>query len=171
MTGCGPATSEKTDFEQYLDAIPELELPLTIRCDGDFNWFTGQIPEEPKDRFIPSNGSPGIMGKITFNDTISGVIYLYPADSELPILKTYRLSGILIDSLQMIDQYCGLEYESEGYSWINIQDDQIELSDTTRYWERDENHEKIPNTDRTERRYSLFQVASDGKIGKTIPTR
>lgn len=159
--------SPKTDFEVYLHSIPELGTPFSIRCDGEFTYANEVVPDSLWQKFRPE-GFPDVMAKISYNDSIVGVIYVYPADFALPLLMTYNDRGIPIDSLQLIDRYCGLEYESEGYGWVRINGHQIELSDTTKYWARDEEHELIPNTNRTEMRKATFEVAPNGQIIKLL---
>lgn len=163
QVSCGSIDNKKREFKKYLQSIPELKIPLTIRCDEEFIRVNNVVPTMLKEKFLPS-GNPDIMGKIIFNDSAVGVVYLYPADSEMPVLKTYSLTGNPIDSLQMIDRYCGLEYESEGYSWIKLNKGQIELSDTTKFWKRDSQHEKVPDTDQIEMRKTKFKVVPNGKI-------
>ena len=83
----------KIDFQEYLDIIPQVELPLKFDCDAGF-----EVPEidSEKNELILKKFKPEgatIIGKLYSNKKESAILYGYPADIFYPIISETDNTG------------------------------------------------------------------------------
>lgn len=114
---CDPA-KEPNGFDVYLKQLPKQELPLSGVCYNEVPWKKNQI----SDSLIAIYGreSSRVAGLLWETERYTAVLYLYPADVELPIIYTTDRNGKKIDSLQMYDSWCGDFETGYGCSWFEI---------------------------------------------------
>lgn len=157
-------TNEKqTEFERYSNQIKMIKLPLETNCDEYLTSFKNDIP----DSLIKFYGFElsKIYGKLAENENYTAIIYLYPADDVLPIIKTTDKNGNKIAVLSLNESYCGSDENFWGVSWAKIYEDlSIQLGDSSITFERDENGVIKEETKKIEVRNRHFFIDDNGQI-------
>lgn len=105
--------SQKTDFEQYVESIPILELPFELST----NDTIAHIPIE--NPFLPEGAA--LLGRLQSNNDKHLILYSYPADIRLPILEIYNSKGEKLNTLPLFD-YGKCPLTASGYSRFEITD-------------------------------------------------
>lgn len=91
----------QNDFEDYLELIPQLDLPLKFECE------TGFVPaihvfyqSELIKKFLPEGAT--IIGKLTSGDNPK-IIYGFPADIFFPMIYCYDEEGSILEELKVFE--------------------------------------------------------------------
>ncbi|MEL6842761.1 MAG: hypothetical protein AAFP02_06050, partial [Bacteroidota bacterium] len=71
VQSCSNQSTPPTEFETYLNSIPEITLPLLKRCDADFWSVDANIPEGLNKQFLPEEGVR-TFGKLSLSDSTMG---------------------------------------------------------------------------------------------------
>jgi len=157
-------TNEKqTEFEKYANEIEKIKLPLETNC----NEWLSSSQKGISDSLIKSFGIEfsNVYGKLSENENYTAIVYLYPADDVLPIIKTTDKNGNKIAVLSLYENYCGEDENFWGVSWARINEDlSIQLGDSLVTFERNENGEIIEETKKTEVRNRYFYIDNNGQI-------
>ena len=158
-------TFEQRVFDDYLKAIPTVELPLNLKCDVE--------PIDPVLGFdsmtIEKYGQKysSVFGKIAVRENFTAIIYLYPADIVLPIIQTTDRQGNKISEFKVYELYCGADEFFCSTSWATIMEDlTIVLRDSTAMYERNLKGEIIEDTKKIEVRNRKFQIDNKGQINE-----
>ena len=150
-------------FAQYLEMIPELTLPYETGC-GSYYPNYPEIPDSINikysrwDLYFPYRRFP-----TTGNFQL--VMYLAPADIELPIFYTYTNRGDTIATKQMFFGYCGGEpgYYHKEHFRLDEQMILIHFDSTWRH-EVDEDYNEIEGTETFEAVTTNFKINADGEF-------
>jgi hypothetical protein len=156
---------KQISFDEYLTAIPEIKLPLDIKCDVELDGSFFKFNSKTINKFGQENSK--INGKIAQTDNFAAIIYLYPADIILPIIQTTDFMGNKISELKIYERWCGEDEFSWGTSWANISKDlTITLSDSVIIYKRNDKGEIIENSKVTEVRHRGFYIDKNGVINE-----
>jgi len=159
--------NEQRIFDDYLKAIPAIELPLNLKCDvepvGSTLGFNDATIEKYGQKYSE------IFGKIAVRENFAAIIYLYPADIVLPIIQTTDRQGNKIAEFKVYEEYCGADEFFWSTSWVTIMEDlTIVLKDSTIMYERNCEGEIIEETKKKEVRQRKFQIDNKGKINEKL---
>lgn len=91
----------KTDFQQYVDSIPTLDLPYEFSSSDEMIHF-----DNPKSQ-VPEGAM--LMGKLPSLDNVHLIIYSYPADIRLPVLEVYDNDGKKRSETPLLKYNCLLD--------------------------------------------------------------
>lgn len=150
-------------FKAYLSYFKNQSLPLTIKgCEFDVSGlkeFDGRnfkaFNEDQSYAYcrIPTNGK--FIALLSFN----------LADCYLPILRTYDITGNLIDKKMIAIGLCGSDcgYKCEEFMAIDINSN-IYVSDTINQYDCDDNSDEIPGTRKKYLIYRTGKLQPNGKI-------
>ncbi|SMO92774.1 hypothetical protein SAMN06265379_1173 [Saccharicrinis carchari] len=153
------------EFQEFLNQLDFLELPYETNCFNDYKQDREISPELTMK--FNDNKLEYPYKKIATTGKFKIVMYLAPADVLLPIVKTYDMSGKIIDSEQLFWGYCGGEpgyYHSEHLQ-INTSK-LITHIDSTWTHEVDTDYNEIKGTEKFELKVIDFAINSDGTIEK-----
>jgi hypothetical protein len=150
-------------FQDYLNKIPEIQLPFSANSYVDLERKVEIADTLYKDFFVESQE---ILGKIKINDSITGIIYLYPGDIVFPELATYNKKGQLISQQQLVTLIGGSDgYNSNGSSFMSLNKDfHISITDTIQSFERDSVGIIIDSTWQVEVVNYKYNINPNGKI-------
>jgi len=160
-------TIEQRVFDDYLKAIPDIELPLSLKCDIYPIGSTFGFDAATIEKYGPKHSE--IFGKIAVRENFAAIIYLYPADVVLPIVQTTDRQGNKISEIKVYELYCGADEFFQSTSWVTIMKDlSITLEDSTDVYERNLEGEIIEETRKTEVRNREFQIDNAGQINEKM---
>lgn len=160
-----PIKPKLTLFEAYLNKIPTIKLPVNLQCEKEPRASRFGLKRSSIDEFGVKDAR--ITGKIAETNDFVAIIYLYPGEIDLPILKTTDKKGNKISQLKLYDKWCGDDEFSWGTSWTEITKNRtIILSDSVVQFERYEQGGIIEQTRTTEVRHRVYRIDSNGKIRK-----
>ncbi len=157
------AVAQDTVFDQYLKAIPLIELPLDLKCASELEGSTLDLDTATIAKY--GQAFSRINGTIAVRDNFTAIIYLYPADIVLPIIQTTDRQGRKISELNMYDKWCGEDAFSWGTSWATITKDlAITLSDSAITYKRNDKGHIVDESKTTVVRHRKFQIDINGRI-------
>ena len=179
LLSCGQTTVKKVEtenqienddnkefsFDDYLTVIPNIKLPLDLKCEVELNGSTLKFDRTTIAKFGQENSR--INGKIAVTDNFTAILYLYPADIVLPIIQTTDRQGKKISELKIYERWCGEDELSWGTSWAKISKDlTITLSDSAIIYKRNGEGEIIEESKTTEVRHRKYQIDNKGRINE-----
>ena len=140
---------EMTSFEDYLQLIPQIDLPLSFICEKGFPIAKINYDYPIIRKFKPEGGT--IIGKLYVDTDEVGIIYGYPADIFYPILTKWDLEGNKIGELRFFELgHCVSDAGYEATTKGTISNDLL-LSTQTEIIEWDyENEQPKKDTTRIE---------------------
>ena len=94
------ANPEQIKFRDYLDRLPQLNLPFKFSCDSGLVWPKIDYENNVIKKYKPDGA--GILGKIYQRDNLVGILYTYPADKIFPVIQIFDDEG---NELQTIDLF------------------------------------------------------------------
>ncbi|WP_439185803.1 hypothetical protein [Carboxylicivirga taeanensis] len=157
--------TSKTDFIEFLETIPELELPIEKMCYDDFTSKRLDYENKAVAKFKP-DGAHNIYGKILISENTIGIIYLYPADYIFPSLVIYDSNAEVISEFDFFEGYCGRDYNFYSSSFCSINELlQISRIDTSLTYNMNDEDETIGIEETTVTKTS-YLIESNGKIIK-----
>lgn len=132
LAACKETKTDNPPAQQLVqDRIPELKLPLKIKCDDfpgirDSSYFPAFVTKEDYAAFSE------YFGKIT----MSGFTILIKNKStkQSPVLFTIAANGHTIDSLCLFEKTCYIGTDSQYVPWIEITDELRILRTDTQYY-------------------------------------
>ena len=141
-------------------------MPLDLKCDKELESLRHDFDQTLILKYGQGNH---IFGKIAETNNFMAIIYLVPADIQLPVIQTTDKKGNKISELSMYERWCGEDPYSKGTSWASISKDlTIVLSDSAILYKRDTTGgrigEIIEDTKRTEVRHRVFKIDDTGHI-------
>ena len=113
ITSCKQEVSNENNFQNYLNTIPEIKLPFKSNSYIDLQTKVEIDSTFKKFNSVDANG---IYGKIKFNDSITGIVYLYAGDNVFPKLITYNKKGNQISEQILVNLPCGSDVNSSSCS-------------------------------------------------------
>ena len=151
-------------FNEYLNAISSVRLPLKMSCDVALDGSTLGFDDRIIEKYGPENSR--IHGVLAQTENFIAILYLYPADVSLPIIQTTDRQGKKISELQLYERFCGEDEYYLGYSWAEISKNlTITLSDSALVLERGEDLEIIETSKRIEQvRHRKYYINERGVI-------
>jgi len=91
-----------TDFQNYLNQIPFLNLPLHFECSKGFEVPNIDLNNGIVKKYIPEGGT--IIGKIYQNKNEAAIIYMYPADILFPEISIFNTNGKEIKKILLFEE-------------------------------------------------------------------
>ena len=150
-------------FSEYSEKIPLLTLPLTANCEKELEGSKFRFTDKEISKYGRDNCC--IYGKLAETEKYTAIIYLYPADWVLPIIKTTDKKGNKISELELFKGFCGEDINCWGTSWFKINKNlSIQLNDSSIGFERDSKDEIIESTKKTIVSHKQFYITENGKI-------
>ena len=150
-------------FSEYSEKIPIITLPLTATCEKELEGSKFRFADKEISKYGKDNCC--IYGKLAETEKYTAIIYLYPADWVLPIIKTTDKKGNKISELELYKGFCGEDINCWGTSWFKIDKDlSIQLNDSSIGFDRDSKDEIIENTKKTTVSHKQFHITDNGKI-------
>jgi len=167
ITGCArkkpPAGSTENPFRSYHESIRPVELPLATRCEEELIAQPSQLSNPLIRKFGVADAL--VHGKIAATDQYVAILYLYPTDILLPVLKITDSCGVTIDSLPFYHRWCGEDEHSVGTSWALITPDlTITLCDSAVTYRRDSTGAIIESSRDTVSSTRRFRISPDGHL-------
>ncbi len=124
LTGC--ATDRDGDFRRFHNGLPELPLPLELRCG-----YIGDLA--PGNGFAPEGY--GVAGRIAGPPGFSIVLYQSEGEAANPVLYSYDTTGQLIDSMALHFHPCIVSTRLEHASTAVISGNlTIRMTDSTSHF-------------------------------------
>ena len=156
-------TIEQEKFDDYLKTIPEIKLPLNLKCDVEPIGSTLGYDDATIEKYGLKHSA--IFGKIAVREDFAAIIYLIPADFSLPIIQITDRQGNKISEVIVYEGYCGADEFFWSTSWATITEDlTIALGDSTIIYKRNDKGEIIEETKTTEVRHREFKIDNKGQI-------
>lgn len=156
-----PASDTNPEFNAFLEKIPSITLPVTIR---ECSVNTQGLTKIDSNKFVSETVNYG-YGKLAPNNKYVAVIFLASADCEIPVLVTYDKSGNKIDEKEINIGGCGSDC---GYSCNEImridQNNNIFTADTVSSYDCDSLGNAIPGTEEHYVIYKQGRILETGKI-------
>jgi len=90
-----------SDIQDYLDLIPDLQLPLKFICDKGFKPAVLDNELEIIKQFKPENAT--IIGKLFQNSYEASIVYGFPADIFYPIIFKIDTTGKELEYLSVFE--------------------------------------------------------------------
>ena len=85
------AEFDKIKFRDYVERIPQIDLPLKFSCDSGLVWVKIEYENNVIMKYKPEGA--GILGKLFQEVESVGIIYTYSADVVYPIVHIYNMNG------------------------------------------------------------------------------
>lgn len=154
---------DESAFDKYADKIKLISLPMRLTCDEDLDNMVYNFPKDTITKYGRENSR--VYGKLLETENYTAIIYLYPADIQLPIIQTTDKKGNKISNLGLYERWCGEDEFGGGYSWAEITDDmEIILTDSATTYKRDSDGEIIDSTRQTEINKKVYFIDNNGQI-------
>jgi len=159
-------TVNPISFGEYMAAIPEVNLPYTSHCDGQYI-NRPDIDENLISKYASEGESP--YRKIPNELDLSITINIVAHDIMLPILKIYDNEGNLKTSQPLFFNFCGEEPGFYSKAQFTISPDlSIMHIDSLKTFKTDPEHKEIEGTAKFEIEKTTFTILKNGTIKKTI---
>lgn len=160
---CSKENKADNRFQEYLSKIPEIQLPFSANSYVDPESKVEITDTLYKKFFVESQL---IYGRVKINDSITGIIYLYPGDIVFPELVTYTKKGQIISQQQLVTLMGGSGgMDSGGSSYMSLTKDlKINITDTIKTFERDDEGMMIDSTLEVEVVNYKYNIEPNGKI-------
>jgi len=83
-----------SEFQEYLDLIPDIQLPIKFVCDSGFTISDINSENDIIQKYKPEGTT--IIGKLYQDSNEVALLYGYPADIFFPIISVFDKKGIQI---------------------------------------------------------------------------
>ncbi|WP_262733944.1 hypothetical protein [Gaetbulibacter sp. NE] len=153
-------------YNLFVDQFPIIETPIKIKaCDDDFSEF---IQLNDTNNILDREEFNYIYGKIKINEEYIAVITLEEAECFMPILTTFKITGEIVNSKELMIGRCGPDPCFECEELMEIDNDlNIYVAFNSRYFNCDENGNEIVGTDKKEVIYKTGKITKEGIIELT----
>jgi hypothetical protein len=154
-----------TPFSAFYTKIPETTLPFICYCNKQLTPFKTGISDSAVKKY--SNIADAMVYKRlpTTGDNYCAIIYLIPADVQVPVLVTYNDSGKEISRLNLYEKHCGEDELSSGLTWADITiDKKIIVHDSSSDFERDKQGNILEETRKIRVKSKNYSIDKTGKI-------
>lgn len=91
----------KTEFQEYINLIPIIKLPLEFICEKGFETRPIDYNNEIIKKYKPEGAA--IIGRLYQDNEEVGIIYGYPADVFFPVITRINKEGIEIESINVFE--------------------------------------------------------------------
>ncbi len=103
---CGFNHQESAQYHKFLSVLPELKLPLILRCGFDGPYFEeNNVNPDILKPYLNTVGRH-VAGKFKSKGKITPILYFTVGDILYPDLYTYNSDGKVIDSLYLHGSNC-----------------------------------------------------------------
>lgn len=97
LFGC----SQDNGFRKFSDTLPVLDAPIKFANLGLIRYQSPQEHDpELFTKFAPQ-GTDKVLGKLYEDDSTISIVYLRSGDIDTPVMMTYSVDGIKLDSLNL----------------------------------------------------------------------
>lgn len=170
MTNTGnqqPNTMKVSGMHIFSKSVKFLKLPFNDTCDDTLPIQRLSLPDSLS-RFQKYGK---LVGKLCETGRYTAILYIIPADVELPVLQVFDTNGNKISSLKLfIGNCCGENEGCSGLSTVQITKDlHIILKDSTQTFERNKKNLNKKRNIQTTKKTEEFRIDSTGKIVPYIP--
>jgi hypothetical protein len=157
---------ERIDFKDFLDNIPTIALPLTIRCGFETTLYENDFNNKYRS-FIPKDFEA--VGKLKTDKNLNLILYASVGDILYPYLFSFDTDGNKIDSVYLHLSTCAGDPNLELSTWSVIDNDlTIIMTDTAQFFnysETDNDYTRILDSTIITKR--IVQIDNLGRFIKT----
>jgi hypothetical protein len=156
-----------SDFQKYLNLIPTMSLPYSTICSNDYIDLV-EVDSELKSKYIVEEWEMPYR-KIPSKGNFIVILYVVPADILKPIIRTYNLSGKMLSSQAIFDNYCGAQPGSIRNATLVIQPNLI-ISQIDSIWtyRMDSLENEIDGSRKLRVNKNEFSIQETGEIVRTL---
>jgi hypothetical protein len=151
------------DFDNFVAMLPEIALPLHIRCEDCCHHPEFEREHPLVKKYIPEGANT--IGLFFKNEKHVGVLATYAADLLIPSVVIYDRRGKILSQRNFMTSYCGRDYDFVGLQHLVVNaDNTLNAIDTTYTLKLDSLTAEIIDTLETEVVRKDFFIHASGEI-------
>lgn len=154
--------ADKIRFSDLCRRLPDVRLPFEVSCEN-----CCVQPQLAGEQLQISNYLPegvSFSGIIEINSRFVSILGTYSADSVIPVVITFDLSGTVTDEKVFLERSCGNDSASIEKQYFYIRNSRELLEVDTLYFVKYDSEYNVTDTIRTEIEDKQFVITSEGKI-------
>jgi hypothetical protein len=146
--------SGQNKFERFVSQLDPVQIPVSFNTSGLIKNQTQQKHEEAVFRKYAPSGADQVFGRLYADEKTTGIVYLRSGDVPVPVLMTYTLEGVKLDSLNLFE--FNPEMGELNRLVTFLPDRKIQLIDSVTIWT-----ETFPDGDPTGEPVRMQQLSVD----------